>query len=791
MGLYDNFKQADTPYMSQYVGSVVPEITEYAKNMQTRYNQAADTDDALTEALNNLQHLGFDADTQYANELKQKVYQRLSDRAATGDYENMGRRTKRDAMSFSAEYQPLVQRQKDFATVQQRVNADPNISDPEKKAQIMEYIKNLNSTPVDPLTGDYVRDPSGKVVLNGIQDWAYARDVDINEKLANLLSKREAEIKQGQFQSDGSGLKISTIEKLRDPAVMKRLADEMMNSDPEIKAMLNRDVTLSTYKLKPDEVAAQLKPLDTSLYQQAIRQGLSPKEIQVQAKAQGISVNDLKQSALKTQQAQYMKAGMSLEAANRAILNNQMFEKLKAPHTGFVGSLLGYKQTTLEAREDVAYNDALRSAAAKALKDPNFDYTTNTIANISTGDPLSDVHAYGASSTGYKEAGKSLQGSILASLKLAGMSTGDPKKDMAISSSIMHNKEQLNALRDKLRSTNPELAQQLETRHNQYQDNADAIQVQRSRVDDIERSAGIDINKLYQQYRTGKLPGAAIDHIDKNPLSKEDFIDAIRNPDSPNTGFFHNVWNNNRGLMKATKAYNEAIKTAAKDKHVSENYHTLEPTGEGKVHQLTELIEGMANTGNLRVTDLHDPSKGSQSVYSMYGIDPSKNDKDTRLAEKGIAIRWNAEGVNGKPTLSILNKVDGTSRIVRADNLPPHIADELAIEGIKKARTANTSDYAKVVGQQSLISLGSAEMTNMTAQYLKTLEPSSVIKPINSQFGVKIKPKGDGSNRYQLHVKDENGNYKAMATQFDSVDDLVKDLGTLRAKRIAAAGIVE
>ncbi len=122
MGLYDQAKMQDSPYLSQYVGSIVPELADYSKIVQTRYNDAASSDDQLTEALNNLQHLGLAGDTQYANELKQKYYQQLQDRSAQGDYENMGRRVHRDAMNFSAAYQPLIQRQNDLATIVKRVN---------------------------------------------------------------------------------------------------------------------------------------------------------------------------------------------------------------------------------------------------------------------------------------------------------------------------------------------------------------------------------------------------------------------------------------------------------------------------------------------------------------------------------------------------------------------------------------------------------------------------------------------------------------------------------------------
>lgn len=786
MGLYDQVKNADTPYISQYVGSIVPELDDYAKTMQTKYNQAADTDDSLTEAMNNLQHLGFASDTQYANELKQKYYQRLQDRASTGDYENMGRRTRRDAMNFSAEYQPLIQRQNDFATIARRINGDPNIVDADKKQQILNYVKDMNATPVDPTTGDYQRDASGKIMLNGIQDWNYAKDVDINKKLTDLLSKKEADIKQTGYTSDGQGLKISSVDKLRDPAVMAGLANQMMQSDPEIKAMLNRDVTLQNYKLQPDQVQAQLQPLNVSVATQLKQRGLNNKQITEYAKSNGMSVDDLNTPVLKRQQSQYMANGMSADAANRAILDNQTYQGMMRPHADLVGNLLGYDQKTVDAKDDVLFNEQQKAkmAAAQNIKDPNFEYTTSTIANVNKANPLDDVHSYGDVSKTLSASGSALNATILGAMKLAGVATGDPKKDTATAVAIMHNKQQLYALRDQIKNTNPEIAAGLQGRSDQYDDAADAVQVQGNRVGDIENAAGVNIDKLYQQYRTGKIPGISIDHKDSELLNKNDFENAMRSSGT-NYGISGYIpdWlggNSKQGLMKARSYYQDAIQNSTNKQHIDENFHTLEATGDGKVADNSKLIAQMANTGNLRVTDLHDPSAGSQSVYKLMGIDPGKYDKATQLEEKGLSIKFNAESVNGHPTLTIFNKQDGTSRVVRADNLPSNIQDEMAIEGIKKGMVSSSSDYAKDVMKQSLISLGSNSMTNITPQYLKALEPSSVVHAINDQYAVQVKPKGDGTNKYVMYVKDANGNYKPTQTTFDSVDDLAVDIGNMR-----------
>ena len=136
MGLYDQVKNANDPYVSQYVGSVVPELNQYAATTQARYNQASDSDDMLSEALGNLKHLNFDGDAQYANELKQQYYQRLQDRSTRGDYENMGRRTRQDAQRFAQAYQPLIQRQQAMGDLVKKIQDDKDIADPDRKSVV-------------------------------------------------------------------------------------------------------------------------------------------------------------------------------------------------------------------------------------------------------------------------------------------------------------------------------------------------------------------------------------------------------------------------------------------------------------------------------------------------------------------------------------------------------------------------------------------------------------------------------------------------------------------------------
>lgn len=782
MGLYDNARMSDTPYMSQFVGSIVPELADYSKVMQTKYNEAADTDDQLTEAMNNLQHLNFASDTQYANELKQQFYQKLQDRSTRGDYENMGRRTRRDAMNFSAAYQPLIQRQTDFANVSKRVQNDPNISDPVKKQQIMQYIQDMNSTPIDPTTGSFIRDAAGKVQLNGIQDWAYAKDVDRNKKLSDLLSKKEAEIKQTGWTSNGQGERVNTIDKVRTPESMAALSDQIQQTDPEIKAMIDRDVTLQNYKLTPDQVKQQLQQSSVTPYQQMKRAGHSDHEIAVYAKAQGKTISDYQQSPVKQQIANLVASGMDQDAAERSVHNQITAQQMRNPTNQMMGQLFSMDQQSSDEHKDWG----MAAAGTKAGKDANFEFIPNAMGQVGTEDPLKTVQNYSDNTAALKSSASNFQSSIIAAMKLAGTSTGDSKKDLTASMSVMHNEAQLKDLRDKVASSNPQLAQLLNTKFQEYRNTSNSVQNQGSHIDEIEHAGKVNWDQLYKEYKSQDFIGSSL--FGKPNLSKEDFIQSVRG----NQGSEFDPRPANRALNVAVDQYHSAIKKGGTDlnKNVSA-YTMMEPTGTGKVADLTDMADNLASSGDLRVTDVNNPAKGPQSVYDLMGIDRSKdiNDKATRLSEKGLKIRFNTETLNGKPTMSITGRdKDGkqVNKVVTAENLPPNVVDEVAMEGIKKAHNANSGDYSTRVMQQSLRSLGAAEATDTTPQYLKLLnpEPSGTMRNLNSDFAVRVKPAGDGTNKYELYRKTPAGTTIPMNLKFNSVDDLFIELGKMRYQRI-------
>lgn len=778
MGLYDQVNQTNTPFMSQFVGSIVPEVNSYAGNMQKRYDTAADSDDALGEALGNLQHLGLDSDTQYANELKNNYYQRLQERANSGDFENMGRRTRQDAIRFSQAYQPLMQRQKDYAEVVKKIQSDDKIADPATKQALIRQFQ-YNNTPKRNADGDFDRDGSGRIQLGAIQDAVYAPDVDINKKLLDELSKKEADIKAGKYFSNGRGELVNTIEKVRDPRYMAELAGQIQQSDPEIKAMINRDVNLQTYAMDPTDVKQNLKAsgLDKSPYQQLRARGLNDHEI-------GNRVSKI--APLDAMKAQLMASGYSEEAAEKAILNNHLAQSIRDNHSGIVGGILGFKQESNEHMTD--HMAVIRaSAAANNIKDPNLMVVNGNTATTSQEDPLQTTKSYVEVKKDLQSTAQNAQTAIQAGLKATGMATGDPKKDISTAIELMHNPVKLNVLKLELAKTNPQEAQILETVAQSYQNKAAIAGVQESHINDVERAGKVDWDSMYKDYVKDKSGRSIRNVFDSKILSKEDFQDHVR---SDHGGFMHAlpgvIGALDYPLANASKTYEKGLTEGQKNMvdgtTQAEGYHTIVPTGPGKTAQLTDAVNDLALSNGLTGIDLNDPNKGQIDIAKSMGIDAANyQDKKTKAMEKGLGIKFNLESVNNKPTVTV-NAADGTSKVFQVQNLPQSLQDEYHDQVIRAGLSANTTAYGKRLAAQGYAGLGSTAAPDITLQYAKQVNPgeSGVVKRLNDEFSFKVTDAGGGLRRYTLLSNNPDGSTTTTSHKFDSADDLWNALGLSR-----------
>lgn len=365
MGLYDQYKQANSQAVSQFVGSIVPEVAQATKEAQERYNQSMDMDDKLTEAMNNLQHLKTEEDTQYATELKERYYGRLQERSGRADYENLGRRTRRDAMQFSQEYMPLVQRQQAMSELVKNIQEDKDIIDPATKTKLVEWQQKMNSPKKD-ASGDYVRDASGRIVLGKIQALPYAKDVNVIEKLDKFLSSVEAKVAQSPYRTEG-GLLISDKSEVRDPKILAQLASEFMKADPEVRAMLDRDVTLNTFKLTSEDYRKFGKENNKSLYQQMVAANMTPAQIEAQAKLRGVKVDDLKVSELDKLLQTAKATGVSEDQAYAAYYKKHLYNQIASPAVSLVAEKLRIDKHTLDVRNDPDYEAKARARAQKDM----------------------------------------------------------------------------------------------------------------------------------------------------------------------------------------------------------------------------------------------------------------------------------------------------------------------------------------------------------------------------------------------------------------------------------------
>lgn len=783
MGLYDNVRMADSPYLSQYVGSVVPELAQYSQLQQQRYNDAADSDDKLTEALGNLQHLGFSADTQYANELKGQYYQKLMDRSERGDYENMGRRTKRDAMAFVNAYQPLLQRQQDYVNIVKKVNADPNIADPDKKAQILQYIQHMNETPRDQ-NGDFMRGPDGRVQLNSVQDWNYAKDVDVNKKLADLLSKKEADIMQSKFTTVG-GFRVSTKEELRSPQVMARLAGEIMQTDPEIRAMINRDVTLQNYKLTDQQITDGLDKQALSPYQVLKRKGMNDHDIAVHAKAAGMTLEQAKQSPIADRYTAMVSQGMAPSQAKRALYNDLTAQSMREPYQRQMADLMGFDRITQEEHEDPFAVAKFKHKLDQETPQGNTLLITNPPAIDNPTDVAGVTDNYQKKDAIASNTRSNLQASVLVALKNSGILTGDPKKDSAVSFDYTQNPQKLANLVQSISASNPQLADQLRTLGNTYKTQLADRNQTKATVEGLEQ--GIDLPGMYAKYvkesanEADTYNKAAKGKKIPDLLSYNDFVAGMRSADNPQGNWVSRaLFGSNRSLQNARDEYQSKIAENGKTFFTTPNqkisYTAMQSDKPGTwLDHTTNNINELSKSGALQMTNVANPDE-SGSLSKIMGYDPKDAKGEKALRDTKVLIN-DRLAPGGQVTATIYGG-DGKTKTVALNNLDPAMSREVMRQVLKGAYTAQDKTYAKDQVERTYQALGNLDMNPGSDAELERMAPSSVVYPVSNEFAVKIKPGGRQGKQYELFVN-QGGKNVSTGLTFKSVNDLKFQLGKL------------
>jgi hypothetical protein len=776
MSLYDQVQQANTPFMSQFVGSAAPEIAQYSQLMQNRYNEAQGSDDALGEALGNLRHLGFDADTQYANELKDNAYKGLQERAASGDFENMGRRTRQDAIRFSQAYQPLMQRQNDFAEVVKKINSDDSIADPATKAALIQKAQFINTIPRNP-DGSYQRDQNGRIQLGGIQDMIYAKDVDINAKIAAIASKKEADIKQDPFYAGNNALLVSKLSEVRSAKSMQDIARGVMETDPEVKAMLSRNADLQTYNLNPKEVAAHLKQFDVTPYEYLKKRGYNQKEMAIWQQAN--PTVDGNKSSVRERKASLMAQGYSEAAADKVILNNQLVSEAMTPYSDLAGQAYSVNKQKLVARTDELFLHNL--TRREQLEDKDTPPLTIAQAALTPVDPESSK----AITAGYTNATKeldrqgiNLSSTILHTMKMLNMVSGNHGKDLALTQRIMNDPKLLSDMADKIKATDPDRSYNLKTMAVQYQAQKDQAAILKANTDQLEGLSKFDMNKEYQSY----LKDYKAESTDKSlpkwlspnnkALSLDEFKSTLRAQDKGIRNSLGNAFSDGGTSLNSAKSkYESAMGTAAEQQNkLGLRFHSYVPqAGDQKFARIAHSINEVSANGTLKVTNLMDPTKGQTTVAAALGLDPTNKDDLAKISDIKVYVNQEPSAI-GKISLSATG--NGKTIAVSADNLDPALQDEMMAQIYKSAGNTSSPTYAKSRYDDIKFTMGAKEAKFMSPIEASNMQPSTVRYPLNEHYKVQVIPGVNGGKRYRVYNVQYGTNKDIPVQTFESVSDM-------------------
>lgn len=816
MGLYDNYKMSNSTYIPQFVGSIVPELRDFSSIMKSRYEEARNTDDILVEAMGNMQHLSTEEDTQYANEMKQNYMNKLMERSEREDYENMGRRTKRDARQFASEYTPLVNRLKGMNAIKERVLQDKDIFSPETKQKILGKITYMNGTKRDPLTGDFTRDQNGKIVLNAIQDWAYAKDVDINKKLADFLSKKETDMTQSGYRSNGNGLMTSVKRETRSAAELARLAKEMMETDPEIKAMVERDVELTTYNYTPAQFGEIANKGNVSTYDKLKRQGLSDNQINGILKANGMSLETAKLKPVDVLRQDFVNRGGTVQQADQAFVKDLVRKGITAPHTDLVSQLLKVDKQTLEAREDPEFAaKALGAALAVAMAPKGSGDASPLLVTPDNSVQQLDVTGMFKAEREATEVVQEKQGYLRAAI---GSYLNIPAPKGGKDGADWHNRTGL-YLNDKTKqgeliqnlknSGKLKEADNLTVAFRQYNELNNRAIFAKQKIDNIVGNREDVIKEAYAEYKKGYgLFGTSIGRgMRKGSLPYDKFKEALMTETPQHkfftTGLIGGGWNplEKDALDKAKNTYYEKLQAKAQQfgKSAKTSNTVFEPTSAGWLKNQTDFVEEGIKAGSVKGRDMatgesiddiltNELGSGwfSKSISERDRKDPN-SDFNKSLRNLRVRVNMGMRGANGEATAT-LTTPSGQVRTITLDNVSPNLPTEMAARMINSAGQYMTKGESSYMMQNAAKGAGLSQLKYLNEVDLNNIRPSAHPYRLNDMFYLKVQDAGvDGlgakSNKYTLMTKEGNRFVPTSVRNVTSVDDVLQAIGGLEIKK--------
>ena len=752
MSLFDSYKQSNSNFVSQHTGSIVPEVAAFTNTMMTRYNEAADQEDVLMEALTNMSHLGTEEDSVYASELKQQYATRIADRAEKGDYENLGRKVRRDAKNFVNDYAPLIKRQQTFQAIQQRVMDDEKIFDPETKQRILGYVRHQNRAQRDE-NGALVRDASGRVQLGSITDWDYAKDVNIQEKVTNYMKVVEKNLEQSGFVSQGDGTMMSETREFRTKEDMMNMALKLMESDPEIRAYMDREEVLQTYTLEGENARAAAESLNISEYERLLGDERDPKLLQEYAKSRGTTVEALKIKPLDLLRQKKIEQGRNPDEANVEFLKYNVRQRIKQGNADIVSDLLKVERVKKEVRTDDLFMEKVRQQNRRELAEytHKLSQLESEITPITTGDWIDGEEP---SYTGLNAAVKETEKAYAEALPVFRQGLGDilagasgynkPKGVNEMRewnnrmNGILNNKEEQTALLNSITDIGKKAElQSLFNSHDAAYTTAIAAKqtmaslpssVKENAIDAAWKALGSGKSKFGSKFKTREELKAHLESLENG-----DIVD----------GFTHGYRDKSKGvfdnLLNPLKPYEDSYFRAL-DKGVREHKDLVKrqvsvfsDAGNGRVSQQNKLVTSLAqsNPGDFRrgkSTLLQDIAKLTEDM----------EEKDKRMYMNSIQARIATTLSPSGEMQAVINLPDGSTKTYSTGAVNPNKAAGLLQEMMKSVRGGMSDKEYDYAMKRTAVSLGDHYMKYTNVLDLENSPVNSLVD-VNDTFAFKIK----------------------------------------------------
>jgi hypothetical protein len=269
MGLYDNYKLANSTGIKQYQGSVVPELVQVSQQLQGRYDAVQNEEDYLGRFMNSLQALPQDQPA--FKQFSQGYRDKLKQLAGRPDKENLTRETTMLAQDLPDAYAPFAQRMKDYTEYKDQLDKDVRdgkINPETAQGMLQKSMKQDQGIQLNPDTGRY----QGRFAGSN-----YVNDINVNEWVDKQLDKvfpttqgysREQVGGQWIVKQGGKTIKL-------EPGRIQQILHDAAGADGHFQAWMNQKQDLGTINTD----YSKLDPGFLDMGQQVGTQKINGKEV--------------------------------------------------------------------------------------------------------------------------------------------------------------------------------------------------------------------------------------------------------------------------------------------------------------------------------------------------------------------------------------------------------------------------------------------------------------------------------------------------------------------------------